>query len=305
VSYEFVSKHSLQYSGAERISIPEIADSLVGMDRIVRQLFPAFRIVMAEADLVAVHLDLDRLQAGSLLDIFDTRFIFKDKAHFERWATSLRKRLGVDALNERLPFVGPMIVAAIMIGGTVAVERMIGKDESIPGTTTSIQEVRNSVIILASSQINIEPAALEAIIHDNTSNAFNLASNACRVIHPAKLQDDASIIIDDSKELTIPPAAILETPSRVQRSTEKPGMVLMENEPIRMRALDLDNPKRGWAVVIPSVSRDKRIRLEVAQDIDRNRLLHRGPLMADIEVYYKDLPNGDQEPVRAFLRAVH
>lgn len=298
----FVSHHEVYYSNRLYVPIPQIADSLLAMERIVRQCRPVFAMVGEGCGAFEVRLDLESLQSGSLRDTFLVKFIFGSEEAYDRWVRRLRELTGVQDLTHRIPVVGPIIVGAVMLGASYAVTRMAVRDASIPGTSVSIQNVRDSVILVGADALHIPAEQFRAAMERQTGNAFNLASNACKVIRPAKTADgNAEITIDGNDRLKIVSEAVRETPVRVERSPEEPLMRTYTNESVVIRALDLDSPKKGWAVVVHSIS-EKRLKMEIAADVDRTRLLHSGPLLVDIQVFFHQTEDGQEIPVSAFLQ---
>lgn len=206
-------------------------------------------------------------------------------------------------INQRLPFAGPMLLGGLLVGAAFAAQRMIGRDASIPGTTTHI-EINNSTVIAAGAErTGMSPQDFSDLLNKSIPNRFNLASNACRVIHPAKLSEGASIVVDGEAALTVSPDSVRETPAFVEKSSPDDVRTFYEKTPVEIRALDLDTHSKGWAVIIPVVG-TSRIRLEIDPSVRTDALLRSGPVLADIDVFFKENPDGDLVPRRAYLRAI-
>lgn len=304
MSTVYVSRHEVFYSNRLYVPISQIADSLLAMERIVHQCQPVFAAICDGCGTFAVRLELESLQSGSLRDTFLVKFIFGSEEGYDRWIRRMRELTGVQDLTHRCPVVGPIIVGAVLVGASVAVTRMAGRDTSIPGTSISIQNVNNSVISIGSDALQMSPDQLRGILKAHTGNAFNLASNACKVIRPAKTGDgNAEITVDGNDRLKIVGAAVRETPTHVERTIEEPLVRSLTNEIIIVRALDLDNARKGWAVVIPSISQH-RVKMEIDAGIDRTRLLGSAPMHADIQVRFRQTEDGTEIPIHAFLQAL-
>jgi hypothetical protein len=79
-------------------------------------------------------------------------------------------------------------------------------------------------------------------------------------------------------------------------------VVRMDSVELNVRSMDLDSDRKGWFVVIPSVS-DERIKMNVDDGVDKFAVVPGRPLMADVSVYYR-VADGVRTANRCVMHAV-
>jgi hypothetical protein len=295
--------HTIYYPTASITDLDTIAQSLIGIERLAR-FIPDILNKSPLGDGVAdIQVTVDSITAGSLKDILNYRLIFGDETRCKKWISNVRKITGIETMQKKLPVVGPIITGMLVVGGGIAAVNMIGKVVGASGSTNNINNCRNVVIVQGASTLSIPPAEFEKLITDNSGNVFNLASNSCRVLLPAK-RGGGGVIVDDNDNLTITADAVKEVPEHVERSTDKPLFELFKNEPIQLRAMDVDNSKKGWAIVVPRIS-GKRLKLEIDPSVSVTNIAYHATMNADVELYYRVNDQGDHIYQSAYLRAVY
>jgi len=305
MAYVFQSCHGLVYNTSLLPSTDDVISSLSGLERIACRVPDVIRIMIPGGP-VTIEVYVSQIKAGSLIEDILFKIFFRDKEHFETWAKSLRKKTGVDLMSDKLPVLGPIITGMVVVGIGYGAYRMIGREGAGNGSTVHIENVSQSVINTGAVMLNMPPEVYLNAIKNGGGNMLNLASNACKIVKPAKRVEAVlpSITVDGNTNLVLTGGVIDEAPSHVDRSVVVPEMQLLQNEEIIIRALDLDNPKRGWAVVIPRFC-DKRIAVDLAPSVDTARIIAGRRIKADIELYYVLDDEGNHRYKTAHIRAIN
>lgn len=167
--------------------------------------------------------------------------------------------------------------------------------------TIHLDKCRQVIVQQGASQLHVAPADFASLLECYSGNAFNQASNSCRVLRPAR-EGGGAFSVDDDTNLVVTADAIRELPQRLDRSVEQPHVQRLIKEPISIRATDLDSRTRGWAVTVPSAS-GRRLRMEVDDAVLLNRVSP-GPAVGDIDLYFVENDEGDRVYKYAVLRAL-
>ena len=292
------SAHQLYYNCPAYPSVADVVASLEGIDRIAR-LTPAMLKGLVPDGPIAVEVYVDAVQAGSLRDNFIVRFIFGSEEAFNQWTTKLRQIMGIEYINGKFPFMGPVIEFAILGGLLFGMTRMAGCEGSGTGDGVSLRNAHHNVIINGASTFNISPEAFRAAMEVGAGNPLNLASNACKVIRPAKNAPGSSIMIDDDENIVLTPEVIADAPFRIDRSANDMVEETISGATIVIRAADLDK-KKGWHIIVPDRC-DKRLPAEIADGVDITRVAIGREIVADISVSYTIGDEGDRKYRKAKL----
>lgn len=299
----FESRHSIHYTGPSAANLRVVADSLIGLERIGQCLPDILAHTPIGPGPIRVEIYLDSIVTGSLTSNPIIRFLFPDEKKLQAWLKRVRDTTGYTAMTRRMPILGPLIGGLVLYGGITAVNKMAGKDSTIPGTVINLTNCQNVVIAQGSNSLQMSPEALTETIQRYAGNGFNLASNVCRTIGPAKISGE-SLIIDDNASLTIPKAAVQEVPIHVERGKRDILTQNMEKVTIEIHAMDIDSRKKGWAIVVPSVTQ-KRLKLEILPTVEPSTIAFHSSAIADIELRYRETDEGDRVYTEALLLKVH
>jgi len=301
--YSVDSQHDILYNTRVLPTPSDVISSLTGVEKIVVRMPTVLRELFLGGP-VSVEVYVENVQAGSLKEKLLFRLFFESEENFDEWARKVRQKTGVDFMIGMYPVFSLVLAGMVVFGASYACTRMLGREgggrsaSGITGNTASI--INNGVIAM-----NIDPAHYKDAIFKGAGNMLNVASNACKLIAPAKRLDvsDPSIVIDSNEVFTITKEAIADTHKSVDRSVAEPEMILLEDTEIIIRSLDLDNAKRGWNVIIPSHF-EKRIPMEVPESLNMSRAQAGTRIRADIEVYYTPTDEGDRKYKFAYLRNI-
>ncbi len=300
------STHEFYYDTGGQLPTPDdVINALGGFDRIVRATPSVLRILMPDGP-VGIEVYVSQITAGSLKETAIVRLIFGSEDAYERWLVMARQKMRIDKMMNAQPIITPVIAGTLAVGLFYATQRMLGREGGGgSGSTVNISNVQNSVINVGAGTFNVSPSDYLAAIKEGNGNLLNVASNACKIVKPVKRLDAGSPSLSLDGQVMLSTDTIREVPSHVDRSVAEPQMVFAENEDIILRALDLDNVKKGWAVVVPRFI-DKRIPLSVdpalAYDVSKFSVGTR--IKADVELYYTTDEEGNRKFKDAFLRKI-
>lgn len=304
-SYALDSRHEFFYNTGALPTPQDVIDSLTGIPRIL-SLVPSVLKGLDLAGPYKVEVYVSMIEAGSLRDNIITRLIFGSEAGLDKWISLVRKKTGVEYMNDKHPIITPVFAALVGGGLVFAAQRMAGREGAGDGNIKHLRDVSNSFINTGAITLNVAPEDLRAAVGAGAGNFLNLATNATRAIAPAKRAEtqSPSVQIDGLGGFVIDSGSIKAAPSHVDRSVAEPVMEALATEDVSIRALDVDNLDKGWFIIVPRLS-EKRLPLEVAVSVNPGDLQAGRTVNADIEVYYTFNDKGDRVYRRAYLRGIN
>lgn len=296
---ELTTSHRIFYSNENPIPVTEIAESLLALERVIKaspevleRLFPGVKI-----DKVEVF--IKKIESGSLLEDFIVKFFFGDQVAFDDFIKKLRKKTGMEKLQEDNKTLSVIILALILLGGAYG----LSKIPSDPKNQTTIEANNNVIINLGAGMIEMSPDDFRAIIETSVKSKKNLAQDAIKVIMPAKKDQRASITFDDDPQTSLTAETIRAFPRYVPSDATDEIIRDYKNISVIIRATDLDSLKKGWAAVVPEVS-DKRVPLQLDPNIDPNYLSSNPSVFGDVTVIFKTNGDSVEIPRKYFLRTI-
>ncbi len=296
------SFHHVYYDTRVRPTPDDVVSSLVGLEKLIIRMPDVLRIILPGGP-ERVEVYVEQVQAGSLKENIFVRLVWGSEEALDQWITQVRRATGVELMDNKLPILGPVFTGLIVFGLGVGAGRMLNREGGGNGSVVNISNVTSSVISTGAGMLRIDEDAFAQALRDGAGNALIAATNACRVIKPAKRLDAArpSVLIDGNEAFRLGPEVIAEVPSHIDRSVVQPEQRVEENEEIVVRALDLDNGKKGWFVVVPRLF-DKRIPMELDPEVNGASITAGKSTRADIELYYTLNDEGDRKYRNAYLR---
>lgn len=286
------------YKTEKPVPIPDIVMSLQALEKVVKSSVPVLNYLVPECDLKKIDLYVSEIKTGSLDDKFWVNLIFGSEEGKNRWIENVRRITGMEAMSEKTPIFGPVIIMALLFGAGWGASKMFGGDAQ----KMHIEGDNNIVIQTCAEELSIPEATVREAL-TKFKNKSHLASNACKVIYPAKGDPEGMIVIDDRPELKISNEAVRETPARMTRMEPETDTRTLTNQLILVRAMDLDNPKKGWACTIPGIC-ETRIKLEVAPSVNAAALMHSDGVNVDITLDVKYTEEGDEVFKKGYVERI-
>lgn len=298
MSYSVDFRHTLYYSNRELLPVSEVASAMVAFSRLVHSSTPAIQKVLNCPDLIDVQVYLERLLPGSTDETFVHRFAFKSKKSYDDFVAFIRKVTGVQYVEEKNPVLGSLYALILVGAATFAVGRW-GVDGG-----PHIENVSNSILNVGAGSLNIPPAELQKMVFDAMPNKAVAASNAVKIIRPAKFEPGAKITFDNRPDLVVTSEAIKEVPAVPGEADDtRLQTALLTNTLIDIRALDRDNKTKGWAAIVPGFSA-RRAKMEVGPSIDQSDLIGKTNVTGDVEITFRTNARGVDVPKRIFLNSI-
>ena len=297
---ELITKHQLFYSNKEFIPLSEIAESLLALEKLIKQSPSTIESFFPGLKIYQIEVYLNELQSGSLWEDIVIKFIFGNQEKFDEVISNSREKLGIKYLADHPKLLSAILLALLLTGGHKALK---ANPETIPQHLQTIEITNNIVINTGAELSEMKPEEFKRIITDSVNKNASFTKNAIKIVKPAKREKNASITFDDTPSLTIPPEAVLAMPGFVDNETPAETIQEFNEVEVLIRATDLDHKRTGWGAVIPSIS-DKRTRLQLAPSINPETLTQKRNFTGDVTVVFKYNDEGMKIPKFYFLRSI-
>ncbi len=287
--FELEYTEDIFYSIGNNPSIKEIIESLQGWEAIIKQS----RGVLCEltgCDISDIDVRVSRLEVGNLREKILIKLLFKNEENFNKFLEDFHdKFIGNGTVRNTIIWVA---ITAIVAASLLSAAKIM-----TPNNTSRFEANNNTIINIGAGEANISPDRIQALIDSSLTDKKVLAKNVIKILAPARNDENATLQIgSDNKIVTIPSDIIRQAPSEV---VFEPDMYTREHRDVdlEIRALDLDNPLRGWAAVIPGLV-DRRAKLILAQNISPENLRHKHIIRADVTITYQ-LTKSKSTPYKA------
>ncbi|PLY37332.1 hypothetical protein EO763_12460 [Pectobacterium odoriferum] len=286
---------NIYYSTSEPVSIKEVIASLQGWEAIVKQSEGVLREITGSHILdISVH--VQRLEAGSLYEDIVVKLLFGTQEEMDKFLESVHNKIGNGKMRNTL-------ITAV-IAGLVGYGLLLASKAMNPAVAPHFEANNNTIINIGAGEANISPERLHSVIESTVTNKKSLAKNAVKTLVPARGDGNSTLQIgSDSTAIIIPSETIKQAPTEVSFDPETYTQDYLDTD-VEIRALDLDNPERGWAAVIPGLV-DRRIKLVLAPGINPQEFKGKFAIRADITITYR-LKSTDNkyQPVEIFLKDI-
>jgi hypothetical protein len=246
-----------------------------------------------------VNVYVNKVQAGSLKEDVLVKFIWGNQEKFDQGIDQLRKTLKVDDILQNRLLVGAIIGALIIGGGLHLLHKFDGSEDQ----KEILRNTQNVFIFNGVAQSGVGEKEFKTAIDDAIARNQKLPKDAIRAIRPAKRDPKSTITLNNDKSATIGTAAVQAMPSSTPDDDQKESVEDFSNVEIRIRAIDLDSTKRGWAAVLPSIS-SRRAKMHLDPNIKLTDLIGKTAINGDVTIIFKNDEAGDRYPSLIFLRNI-
>ena len=285
------------FKADKKLEIADVIEHLRGLEIASRKLPTVLENLFAECDIKGVkarlvNIEVNEIRHGSLEE--DVNFIFE-------WFFS---KEDAEKIKEKLRSMSPGIKISLLLGALIAGYGI--KSCSTPNAMTNTGNgVQQGFAINIGSTFNIPPEKVAPIIEKATAKPSAKEINgALQFMRPAKANGGKiTFASGDTGASEISEDFIAATPAEYMIPAKTEHIELRGNVELQLRALDIDNPEKGWAAVIPDVLPDHRIKLELDPKIDRAQLSGLR-IRGDVQVTYKIQKDGSKRVAKALLLAV-
>lgn len=292
---ELVIEHHLEYTTKEPISIPEIVDALLGLERIIQRTPDVLETLFPNTKITNVNVLLANLESGSLIEDIIVKFVFGKQEDFDDFIKKVREKCQMDKLKDNKVLLTSIIVSLILTGGYYAVKKSGGDPQKL----YQIEANNNTIINIGAGMVEMSPELFKSIIETTIKKDTNLATDAIHIIKPAKKTESAEIIFDNIQDLKVTKNTVSSIPSYLyQEDEDAEHFEDLKDVFLEIRAMDLDRKRQGWAAVVPAYSKE-RAKLQIDAIINLESLKGKSKLKGDVTLVW-----GVGEKDSKFLRRI-
>jgi hypothetical protein len=290
------TRHVIKYDVDDPVSLLDTASALIAMNKLLQRMPMSLAALGPEFRGIRLVPFVEAIEPGS--DVFKLiiDLIYGDEKERSSQFAKIRAKLGLTDMQQNSPVVSALIQTAILTS-ILAVMTQCGRDSQ------PITLIQNSVIVTGADKGGISEKDLRRAVRKTSKPTRSMAQAGIDVLQPARTNKGAGSITVDGQVATIIPAALVNSvpdslpPKSPRERTKSFSQVKMD-----VRALDVDNPNKGWAVIVLQVS-TRRLRMELAPSIDPMKLRGLSEITGDIDVTYKIASNGEESPIGIYLRS--
>lgn len=264
---------AIKYTNPKGIPIPEIAESLLALENIVKFYPNLLNNVLKHKKIKGLKFDyvsvkLQKLESGSLIEDIIVRLFFKDKENLNRFLDKIRNKYHLEIMSEKA-------FAAIFL--LILASWLLNSCANQPESAVSINITNSGYLNVSSNALGVSNDELLSLmqksIHETKSRQkIKIGNSAIKFLGPIK-RSAGNIIVDQDDNLSVFGSDIESLPKTAK---ELPTTITRtyENVSIYVRALDRDDPKKGWSIIVPDVS-NKRVKVIINPQINLNELASR------------------------------
>lgn len=268
---------NIYYSTKEPVSIKDVITSLQGWEAIAKQSEGVLQ-ELTGANILNISVHIARLEAGSLYEDIVIKLLFGSQEEMDKFLKSAHAKIGTGKMRNAL--VGAVVVGLVGYGLVLATKAMA------PNNTSHFEANNNTIINIGAGEANISPERLQSIIESTVTNKKSLAKNSIKTLAPARADDNATMVVGTGGgAITIPAETIKKAPTEVSFAPEVYEQEHFDVD-VEVRALDLDNPEKGWAAVIPGLI-DRRVNMVLGPNVKPSDFAGKFAVRADISITYK------------------
>ena len=283
---ESTTQHTFYFSSKGLITARSLADNLIGLDGIAHS---AARLIEGIVD---VRIKDTEVLLESYKDYFVFRLLFGSGEAAERKLEKFRTSLKLKNMSaENMARLALFAVISYGAWKLYNAQPHSGNDAAV-----HFENSFNNMAV----EIGMDRDQVIALIEKSIPNPEPLKKDVLKIARPDGQHLSGDIVIDADPNFTVPRQVVDTLPEKYELSdAEVPEKDFM-NIQLVVRALDLDNPERGWWAVVPDVF-DKRLPVSVDGDLDPAIIPVGKYFRADIRVLYKIKRNGEKSPKRVLL----
>lgn len=298
---EITLSQQIYYSNKELVPLREIADSLIALENVVRQSPEVFEKLFPGTKITGIEVFLNEIRSDSIYEDLVVKFIFGSQGKLDQIIDDVRNKIGLQYLSAHPKIFSVVILSMLFVGSSYYVSKY--RADSSAERKIIIEGNNNTVISVGANLLNMDSHELRAVIDTAIKDKDKLSRDAMRVILPAKRDSTASIKFNNDDQLQVTNETVRAIPRHVIEPEPEEFIEEIDNAEIVIRAADLDSCKKGWAVVVPSLS-DKRVRLQLDPRIDTEHLMLHPNLKGNITVVFTLDSDKNRLPKLVFLKSL-
>ena len=297
---EIEVRQQLYYSNKKIISVKEIAESLIALENLIQQSKSVVESIFPGTTISSIDVFISKLHSNSIWEDLIIKFIFGGQERFDQFITDFRNKIKMDVLIDH-PFLFSVILGSLVLAGG---GYYLIKHKPHDSVSQKILEVNNTLIVnVGAEYLKMDPKELQKLIVDSVKDKDKLASNAIKIVGPAKKDPNTTITFNNDERLRISSEFVSAMPNAIPDDVDEEFIQEYQSLYMEVRAIDLDSTKRGWAVVVPNFG-NKRIKMQIDSEINVEQMLERRHFYGDATVIFKISKDGIKQPVLVFLRKI-
>lgn len=293
---ELEFEHTIYYSTEKPVPIEDIVLSLSALERIYKRAPKILGAIYPQQRVNGLEVLLGQLESNSLFEKFIIKLFFENEEQLDAFIDDFKVTHGIQDAIKKHPLFSLIVAILMYQGGKSAVHRFTNDDTK----STKIEYKIENLYLYAEKEFNLDKENFRQVIENNTTDKKQLPYDVMNSLKPTRNDNKSEIIIDNKSEFTIKREYINLIPDN---SEEVELTREFDNVKILIRATDLDSYRRGWGVIIPSIS-EKRVRLELNPIIDPSLLVGNEQVNGDVIAIYKVNDSGNLIPKIYYLERV-
>lgn len=300
-----VFPQQLYYSTTKPVHVTDVIKSLSGLNTLVKSTKPTLNALF-DSEIYNIELYVKTIEEGSLLEETFVKLFFNSSDEYNAFLKQIHDKFGDKAMKTAgaiiLAVVGLLTVYGVYKAATAGADNGTINNNSF--NTINNYYIASETWENAAGLTGIPPQDIKKVVEQTIRNRKAVAQSALDVISPVKDDENAELFIgvDHKVEPPIIPKEVAKaTPHGKIEFSSIEDVVDYDDIDIQIRALDLDNPKKGWAGIIPNVL-DYRVKIEAAQGINTSKLKINKTIRADVSVEFKkDSTTGELKATKILL----
>ncbi|MDG4952086.1 hypothetical protein [Actinobacillus equuli] len=296
---------NLYYSTTKPLHVDDVIKSLRGLNVLVKSTKPTLNALF-NVDIYNIELYVKSIEEGSLLEETFIKLFFNSQAEYDAFLQQIHDKFGDKAMKTTGAIILAVVSCFTLYGvykaatagsdnGTIAIDSY---------NTINNYYVDSRIWEEGAELAKMAPKEFKKTIEQNVRNRKAVAQSSLDVMSPVKDDNNAELFIglDHKAELpTIPKEIAQATPHGKIEFSSIEDVVDYDDIDIQIRALDLDNPKKGWAGIIPNVI-DYRVKIEIANGVNTTKLKINKTIRADVSIEMKkDSSTGDLKATKIII----
>lgn len=306
---EAVFPHYFDYPDARNLSLPDIANSLLAQERLVR-----FAAEILEKSIDGLTIDkvivrLEYASNGSLKEAFFVGLFATFQKDLEKATPEVIQSLtGYEVPEKYSTLVTVLVFVVAVYGAQYIIDRLKKKSEKPDALRPSaISGNYNTYISIAAEKLEIPGKQLERVVAQVASgaNRRSVSRAAIDFFRPAKRGGDGRISPRGLPEISA--EAVGEFPSEAALSEleDAPETEVLPNAVLEVRAMDRDKRNQGWAGKLHVDGLDRRAPLTLYPTVDASSLSACSRALVDVLVEFKPAPGEHRIVSRIHVLKVH
>lgn len=299
----------LYYSTTKPVHVTDVIKSLSGLNTLVKSTKGTLNTLL-ETEISNIELFVKTIEEGSLLEETFVKLFFNSQAEYDAFLKQIHDKFGDKAMKTTGAIILAVVGLLTLYGAYKAATA--GSDNGTINSN-SFNTINNYYIDpktwkKAAELTGMSPQDIKLVIEQTIRNRKAIAQSAIELMAPTKDDENAELFIGQNhkiEEPLMPNEVVKSIPHGKIEFSAIEDVIDYNDVDIQIRALDLDNPKKGWAGIIPNII-DYRVKIEVAKDVKTDKLKINKTLRADVSVELKkDTSTGELKASKIILHKIY